>query len=284
MARGLRPELEGRRLRALKVLDPFLLEACTVPQIEAAARRAVVEAIERRGKWISFVFEGRKGIIVIQPRMSGGFRVDPAPPPSHARLSFHLEGSKRIVWYCDTRRLGRVAWHPDRDAAESAFARSQGPDALEIALDQFAEKLSKTSRGVKPALLDQKIVAGIGNIYADEILFHARLHPETTASALSADETARLHQSIKPVLLAAIEAEGSSFDAHYRTVLGREGGYLKRSAVHFRKGLPCRVCRSPIVKTRIAGLIGRPTYYCPTCQSSKRASGPSGRNRGDRLS
>ena len=79
-------------------------------------------------------------------------------------------------------------------------------------------------------------------------------------------EIARLHGAIRPVLLEAIEAEGSSFDGNYRTVLGSEGGYLKGSAVHFRKGEPCRVCETKVVKTRIAGLIGRPTYYCPTCQ------------------
>ena len=266
MARGLRPVLEGRRLRALQVLDPFLLENCSADQIENVARGAKIEAIERRGKWVAFVPEEDRGIIVIQPRMSGGFRVDLNDPPRHARLSFHLEGSARVVWYCDARRLGKIAWYRDRETAEISFAKSQGPDALLVAIKQLAPKLARTSRGIKSALLDQKIVAGIGNIYADEILFHAKLHPERVASSLSKTELARLHRAIRPVLLAAIEAEGSSFDGNYRTVLGREGGYLKRSAVHFRKGEPCRVCQTKIVKTRIAGLIGRPTYYCPACQ------------------
>lgn len=82
------------------------------------------------------------------------------------------------VWFCDTRRLGKIAWYAGDDAAEAAFARSHGPDALEIASDDLANRLSKTSRGIKPTLMDQKVLAGIGNIYADEVLFRSRLHPD----------------------------------------------------------------------------------------------------------
>ncbi len=151
-------------------------------------------------------------------------------------------------------------------AAECAFERSHGPDALEISRDQFGERLSRTGRGIKPTLMDQKVLAGIGNIYADEVLHQARIHPEQPARSLTSDELDRLHRAIGEVLRTAIALEGSSFDAGYRTVLGLEGGFLAQNAVYGRENLPCRTCSGPILKTQILGLIGRPTYYCPRCQ------------------
>jgi formamidopyrimidine-DNA glycosylase len=208
-------------------------------------------------------------MIVIQPRMTGGFWLVPPDRPGHVRLTFHLERPERAVWYCDNRRLGRIAWFADAGAAEYAFARSHGPDALEIGRDELAARLSRTKRAIKPTLMDQKVLAGIGNIYADEILFRARVHPERPASTLSGAEVARIHGAIADVLDEAIRAEGSSFDANYRNVLGLEGGFLAQNAMYGRGGQPCPVCGGAILKTRIAGLIGRPTHYCPHCQPAR---------------
>src|SRR5262249_9934271 len=154
---------------------------------------------------------GRRGIIVIQPRMTGGFWLVPPPRPDHVRLSLHPDGSDEPVWFCDNRRLGKIAWYADRDAAGVAFERSHGPDALEIDVDDLRLRLRKTARSIKPALMDQKVLAGIGNIYADEVLFRARLHPERVSETLKADEVARLHAAISAVLAEAIAAEGSTF-------------------------------------------------------------------------
>jgi formamidopyrimidine-DNA glycosylase len=118
--------------------------------------------------------------------------------------------------------------------------------------------------------MDQKVVAGIGNIYADEVLFAARVHPQRVACRLGRGEVLRIHRAMGEVLRAAIAAEGSSFDAGYRTVLGREGGFLARNAMYGREGEPCPGCGRPVVKTRIPGLIGRPTYFCPRCQPRPR--------------
>ncbi len=157
-----------------------------------------------------------------------------------------------------------------------------------IDADELAERLARTDRGIKATLMDQKVLAGIGNIYADEILFRAGVHPSRPASSLSATEVRRVHESIGPVLREAIAAEGSSFDEGYRTVLGLEGGFLAQNAVHRRKGEPCPGCGEPIVKEYIAGLIGRPTYYCPRCQplrpKGRRSAGPASRRGGNRVS
>ncbi len=266
MVRGLRPVLAGRVLRAAKVSDPFLLQDVTAEEFERRVRGATVQGVARRGKWVVFTLAGQRGIIVIQPRMTGGFWLVAPDRPDHVRLTFELDGSDQRVWFCDNRRLGRIAWYPDEEAAERAFGRSHGPDALEIGLDDLATRLKRTRRGIKPALMDQKILAGIGNIYADEVLFRAGLHPERPAHRLTIAEVRRIHAAIPEILNEAIAAEGSTFDRNYRTVLGEEGGFLGQNAVYSRKGLPCTVCGEAIVKTRIAGLIGRPTYFCPKCQ------------------
>ncbi|MGE3818612.1 MAG: Fpg/Nei family DNA glycosylase, partial [Isosphaeraceae bacterium] len=203
---------------------------------------------------------------VIQPRMTGGFWLVIPDRLDHVRLSFRMSGPSREVWFRDTRRLGKIAWHAGVEAAEAAFRKSLGPDALEIPVASLREGLSRTARPIKSALMDQKLLAGIGNIYADEVLFEARIHPERVASGLSAAEVARLHGAIGKILRMAIEAEGSTFDAGYRTVLGLEGGFLARNAMYGREGLPCPGCQRPVVKTRIVGLLGRPTHYCPGCQ------------------
>jgi formamidopyrimidine-DNA glycosylase len=269
MVRGLRPALVDHDFDAITVHDPFLLQGSTAKEFESRVRGALVRRVSRRGKWVVIELASDRGIIVIQPRMTGGFWLIPPHRPEHIRVTFGMSEPGGSVWFCDTRRLGKVAWFPNESEAEAAFARSHGPDALEIAASDLAARLSKTSRGIKPTLMDQKILAGIGNIYADEVLFRSRLHPERPASGLSKAEIGRLHQAISEILTQAIKAEGSSFDAGYRTVLGLEGGFLTQNAMYGRGGKPCPACSEPILKAKIAGLVGRPTHYCPSCQPLK---------------
>jgi formamidopyrimidine-DNA glycosylase len=267
MVRGLRPTLLGRRLRRLEVLDPFLVEGCSAAELARHGRGATVNELGRRGKWVVVTLAGHRGIIVIQPRMTGGFWLLQPVRPEHIRLVFHLDKPRAMVWFCDTRRLGKIQWFQNAEDAGRAFAWSHGPDALEISRDQLAQGLSRTARNIKPTLMDQKVLAGIGNIYADEILHQARIHPERGAKALSAAELERLHRAIAGVLTTAIALEGSSFDEGYRTVLGREGGFLAQNSVYGREHQPCRMCDQPIVRAQIAGLASRSTYFCPRCQA-----------------
>ncbi len=273
MVRGLRPALVGRTIAAVTMHDPSMLQGATSEEFERRLRGALVRLVGRRGKWVVIETVGDRGIIVIQPRMTGGFWLIPPDRPEHVRVTFKLQGDGRTVWFCDARRLGKVAWHADPASAEAAFARSHGPDALEIETGDLAARLARTARGIKPTLMDQKVLAGIGNIYADEVLFRSKLHPERPASSLKRPEVDRLHGAIGNVLTEAIAAEGSSFDAGYRTVLGLEGGFLASNAMYGRGGKPCPSCTGPILKAKIAGLIGRPTHYCPTCQPLKPSKG-----------
>jgi formamidopyrimidine-DNA glycosylase len=252
------------------VHDPFLLQGVTADEFTRRVSGATVGTIDRRGKWVVIGLSDGRGFIVIQPRMTGGFWLVAPARPDHVRLSFRMSGPHEIVWFCDNRRLGKIAWYPGAGEAEAAFRRSHGPDALEIGRDDLAARLRATGRPVKPALMDQKLVAGIGNIYADEILFRSRLHPGRRASGLTRAEVARIHEAVGLVLAEAIAAEGSSFDQGYRTVLGLEGGFLAQNAVYGREGKSCPACGGPVRKTRIVGLIGRPTHFCPSCQPVRR--------------
>jgi formamidopyrimidine-DNA glycosylase len=269
MVRGLRPALEGRTIDLATVHDPFLLQGVTAEEFERRVGGSVVRGVARRGKWVVIELSPDEGYIVIQPRMTGGFWLIPPERPEHVRVTFALRGLEQSIWFCDARRLGKVAWYPDEALAEAAFARSHGPDALEISATDLAVRLARTSRGIKPTLMDQKVLAGIGNIYADEVLFRSRLHPERPASTLTKPEVSRIHSAIGEVLAEAILAEGSSFDSGYKTVLGLEGGFLAQNAMYGRGGQPCPSCTGPILKAKIAGLIGRPTHYCPQCQPLK---------------
>ncbi len=270
MVRGLRPALEGRRLLGLELHDPSMLLGCTAEEFKARGVGVRVAEVKRRGKWVVIGLADDRGMIVIQPRMTGGFRLIEPDRPEHVRLTFRLASPEASVWFCDTRRLGRILWFDGPDEADVAFGRSHGPDALEITRVELAARLRRTRRAIKPTLMDQKVLAGIGNIYADEILFEARLHPLRVSAELTSREVDRLHAAIAPVLSKAIAAEGASFDAGYRTVLGLEGGFLAVNSMYGRAGEPCKGCGAPIEKTRIAGLIGRPTYLCPRCQPQRR--------------
>jgi formamidopyrimidine-DNA glycosylase len=270
MVRGLRPALTGARLVSLEVRDPMLRAALPDAAFRRLTAGPTVLSVARRGKWVVIDLGVPGGIIVIQPRMTGGFRLDDPDRPEHVRAVFRIDRPPQAVWFCDTRRLGKLDWFESTAAADAAIARSLGPDALDIAHDQLAARLRRTTRAIKPAIMDQKVLAGIGNIYADELLFRARLHPLRPSHRLRADQVRLLHSEIRPLLEQAIAAEGSSFDAGYRTVLGLEGGFLNQNAIHRRAGLPCPSCGGPILKTRIAGLAGRPTYLCPRCQPAPR--------------
>ncbi len=267
MVRGLRPAMEGGRIVRLEPLDASMLVGGAINDFARRAEGATIESVGRRGKWVVLALS--TGFIVIQPRMTGGFWLTEPERPEHIRLRFHLEQPRAMVWYCDARRLGKIAWHDDRESAQTAFARSHGPDALEITRGELARALARTNRGIKPTLMDQKVTAGIGNIYADEILHASRIHPERSSATLSRGEIERIHMAMGTILARAIELEGSTFDAGYRTVLGLEGGFLAQNAVYGRANLPCPSCARPIQKTKIAGLMARPTYYCPGCQRAR---------------
>ncbi len=269
MVRGLRPVIEGHRIESIKINDETLLENCSAADLESEVVSEVVESVDRRGKWVLLRLKESSGIIVIQPRMTGAFYLVESAQARHIRLTFKVsEPDPRfpLVHFNDPRRLGRLYWHQSLEQAEVAFRGTHGPDALEITSSELAGRLAKTNRAIKPSLMDQKVLAGIGNIYADELLHRAGVHPERIASSLDQETVDRLHRAMVEILEIAIAAEGSSFDQHYRTVLGTEGGFLAINHVYRRTGQPCNTCGTSIARANIKGLIGRSTHYCIRCQ------------------
>ena len=265
MVRGLRPAMLGAVIRQVEVLDPFLIYGIHPDEIIQTLSDKEVMAVHRRGKWV--LLELTTGpVLVIEPRMTGGFWLVPPDRPEHARVVFHTTVAPYKIWFCDTRRLGRIRLYDHLEAASAAIAKSQAEDALAISLEVLADRLKKTTRPIKPTLMDQNIVSGVGNIYADEILFASRIHPEQPSDTLKPAQVQLIHKNMTVILNRAIEAEGTSFDAGYRTVLGLEGGFLAINAMYGHGGEPCPACQTPIVKTQITGLVNRPTHFCPKCQ------------------
>jgi len=264
MVRGLRSVMEGRRIHAVRVSDPFILDAVSRRRFERTVSGQTVRRVWRRGKWVILELAGGHSA-VIQPRMTGGFRTGMDKPPDHSRIHFRIDGPHRHVWFCDTRRLGRVALVDEAGLAEKLSADHHGPEATDITPDELAGALGATRRSIKAALLDQRVVSGIGNIYADESLFDARIHPERRSNELTPAEIRRLCRSIHRIIRIAIEMQGSTM-RNYFNVFGKAGSFQDRHRVYGREDEPCVRCKTSIVRANIEGLIGRSTHYCPICQ------------------
>jgi formamidopyrimidine-DNA glycosylase len=229
-----------------------------------------IERIDRHGKWM-FLRLGGERTLVVHLGMTGRLGVVPSETPlaDHTHLRLLLSNGTELR-FSDARRFGEL-WliGPEQFAARFGPDRL-GPDALAISPRQFRDGLHRTRRALKAALLDQRLVAGVGNIYADEILFAARLHPALAANRLRSDDAARLRRVMTSVLRRAIRYNGTSI-RDYVTAQGTPGEFQQRLCVYGRVDLPCKVCASPIQLTRKV-VSGRATYWCPTCQPLYRAA------------
>ena len=277
MRRGLALELEGATVRDITILKPDILMDGTDPSDFAGQLRGRdIASVDRRGKNLLLRLSADEdravGVVLVQVRMTGRFAVAPATDPdgvatasrlgwSHVAARIHLEDGRSVV-YDDVRRLGGFrllsaeAWQ-NRDA-------ELGPEPL--AADFTAEKLAAALAGgrgpIKNALLNQRKIVGIGNIYASEALHVARLSPTRPGVDLTDREVAELHGAIRQVLSEALAASGTSLK-DYRAVNGQSGKYQDRLRVYDREGQPCRRCEGKICRLSQAG---RSTYYCPGCQ------------------
>jgi formamidopyrimidine-DNA glycosylase len=247
--------LTGRRIAAVHIDDPRLTRPEEPSWIAAALTGEEVAAVDRRGKYLLVRFEGG-AVLLVHLRMTGGFRYAPA---SHERAVLELDDGTRIG-YRDLRRFG--TWLLlEADEAEEHLAIRLGPEPLERRFTTafLAERLAGRRAPVKAAILDQRTVAGLGNIYADESLWYAGIHPLRAAGELSRDEVAALRGGIRRALQKGIRRQGADLgDGTYA------GGRMQHEfRVYGRAGEPCDRCGTPIEKTRAGG---RGTWYCPSCQ------------------
>ncbi len=265
VVRELRPRLVGRRFTGVWAGRLALRK----PWKPAWKKRLVgrgVETIRRRGKWIVMELDDG-GRLVVHLGMTGQLTVAPkkAPKKAHTHLLFDLDEADHQLRYRDVRRFGSATlFSSEGEVAASFLEAGLGPEPFGLDPAYWRGRMASTSRCVKAVLLDQGVVAGVGNIYADEALFEARLHPGLIASDLG-DETAdRLRQAVAGVLNRAIEGRGSTI-RDYVGGNGAKGAYQNEFRVYGRTGRACSRCTSVIERVRLAG---RSTHYCPQCQKS----------------
>jgi formamidopyrimidine-DNA glycosylase len=262
IVRDLRPTLVGRTLLALrrgrkKLRRPW--KAAWEGQL-AGTR---IDAVRRRGKWIVLDLDtGRH--LVVHLGMTGQLVVCTADAPSerHTHLVFSLDDGRQLR-FRDIRRFGSATLFETADALAAFFEKTDlGPEPWELSRHAWHARLIGSTRVLKAILLDQQVVAGVGNIYADESLFQARLHPALRGDQVGSAESERLREGIVAVLERAIARRGSTI-RNYVGGSGLQGGYQEEFRVYGRTGQPCVRCRAPIERLRLAG---RSTHYCPSCQ------------------
>ena len=258
--RALRRPLLGRTIVAAR--NDWPRHIALPPPDELAARIAGrrIEAIDRRGKYLVFSLSDDENLI-IHLKMTGHLSVVPADTPTdpYAHTIFALDDGRELR-FRDPRKFGRV--YLVRDPADVLGPLGPEPLAGEFSAEALAERLARRRRVLKPLLLDQTFLAGIGNIYADEALFDARLQPTRRSETLTAEEIAALHAAIRKVLALGIEREGASISTYVKAD-GQKGDMQNAVAVFRRTGQTCYACGGPIERIVLGG---RSTHYCPGCQ------------------
>lgn len=268
--RQLAERVPGRTIRAVEVLDPKLVEPAAPEEFREAVEGHRILDVGRRAKYL-LIGLSSGDTLAVHLRMTGRlhWRAGAAPADEpFLRARFDLDDGSTIT-FGDMRRFGRAWVIPGEDAYAEAYWR--GRAGVEPLTPRFTTRvlgalLAGRRRPVKPTLLDQGLVAGLGNMYVDEALFQAGIHPLRPAGELTDAELRRLHRAIRDRLAAAVAAGGASIDS-YRDGLGRRGTMQDLLRVHLHEGDPCPRCGTTIVKTRVAA---RGTYLCPRCQPEPR--------------
>ncbi len=260
IARQLRARrVEGREILSVKVNWPRTVEPLSPQQFIRSIRGMTLDRISRTGKWMQFSLSSGQSIM-IHLRMAGSFSMEPS---QYDRIVLELSGGLKL-YYRDTRKFGRWKLVDDPDTILGRL----GPDALtrRFTLNYFSKAMRQRHRMIKPLILDQSIVAGLGNIYADEALWKSRIHPERLSDSLSAAELEALFKAIKHVLKVGVKNRGTSLGdgkTNYRDVDGVSGGHREKVKAYGRAGEPCERCGAALEKRVVAQ---RGTHFCPVCQ------------------
>ena len=254
----LSPQVVGQRFTQVTIFDARLVCGGSAEEVRRGLIEKKIESLERRGKYLIFHLSNGRSLIM-HLRMTGVLLLNPKDVDRYARAAFHLSNGHRLV-FSDRRRLGLIWLVDDTNAVVGKL----GPEPLDESFtpDILEQRLSRHRIPVKAALLDQCIVAGIGNMYADEALFAARIHPLRKADDLSPEEVQTLYQSTRRVLGAAIGSKGASVDTYVRPE-GELGTAHFDFKVAHKGGDPCPICGSSIERVPIQN---RGSYFCPECQ------------------
>jgi formamidopyrimidine-DNA glycosylase len=262
VCRQLEPEIEGRRIERLEVYDARWCRPVEPAELEAAVGGRTIERLGRRGKYLLLGLDGEQ-TLVMHLRMTGNLVLgERSTSERHLRARFLLD-DRRELWFTDPRRFGEALLLDD-GALDAHFAPRLGIEPLS---DEFTPAaLGEVAAGrtvpLKSFLLYQKGIAGVGNIYADEALFRARLHPLSPAGSMKPEHLEALRDGVVTALEAGIDGGGASID-DYRDGRGEKGRMQNEFLVHTREGQPCPRCDGTVERIVVSG---RSTYFCPACQ------------------
>ncbi|MCG6157741.1 DNA-formamidopyrimidine glycosylase [Rubinisphaera margarita] len=269
MVRGIRDAVEGATLTRVELpvcaCRPISIKPDFPLLQERVAGRKIVEAT-RRAKRVVLRLDNDDRFVV-EPRMTGLVLLEDAPDETHFRFEWHLLLKRRrsILRFWDRRGLGTVRLFSAEEYEQELGPPKLGPDALEMTPKLWATQLSRTARPLKVALLDQKLVAGIGNLYASEILHLAKLSPHRPANSLERAEWNRLNKATLKVLELAIRYEGSTLgDGTYRNALNKDGSYQNQHRVYMKHDQKCPTCRKGTIERIVQAQ--RSTFFCAKCQ------------------
>lgn len=269
IVRGLKQRLLGRRIATMVARRTDILLTPLEDFVAGIPSRRIAD-VYRHGKYIVLTLdlEGADRpikFLLVHLGMTGQLILAhrDQPEPSHTHVVLALDDGRTELRYVDIRRFGRLGWF-DEDQLRAILA-PLGPDALEVRPHEFVERLSKRRATTKAVLLNQRVLRGLGNIYSDEALYRARIHPRRRAHRLKRNELRKLHRAIVRLLRAAIARQGSSV-SNYVNLDGKSGSFQRLHRVYRRRGQPCPRCGTKIVRVVVTG---RGSYCCPRCQPWK---------------
>jgi len=273
MKRELQKKVQGRTFLDVWTDTPKLVYH---PSSFLAFKREIknlrIQKVERKGK-VLVLYLSQKKVLLVHPKLTGHFilghwiykrqKWEPNLPDQYIHLMFWLDNQEMLAW-SDLRKFSRIEIQPLQEIEKTPLLKNIGPDPLSVEFSflKLQQLLGKTQRPIKVVLMDQSLIGGIGNIYANEILWAAKIYPGRKSFLLTREEGKKIYQAMRKILKEAVELEGTSV-SDFRGLDNQPGRYLSRLKVYRRVGKPCPRCGHPIEKREMRG---RSVYYCPLCQ------------------
>ncbi|MCK4244828.1 MAG: DNA-formamidopyrimidine glycosylase [Candidatus Omnitrophica bacterium] len=255
--RQLKRGILNKKIKEVIVKDKRLIKGISPQIFKSKVEGKSIKDISRRGKVLIIKLEERL-FLIFHLRISG-LLILSKTTEDFSRVIFRL-GDNRLLNFCDARVFGEIRLI--NDWQKLPFIKAMGPEPLELNKERFVKLFEGKKAKIKPLLMDQKLLAGVGNIYAQESLFCAGIHPERRADRVRSGELEKVHHCLTSILKEAIKKKGTSVDT-YRQIDGQEGGYIPFLQVYQRENKPCLNCKTTIKRELIGG---RGTYFCPHCQ------------------
>ena len=266
MVRDLRPLLIGKSIQGVRT-SPYQLRQPWKTTWNKSVIGRTIQKLNRRGKWIQ-IFLDNDSLLILHLGMTGQLTVHPLSDPiaNHVHLRFLFDPGSEELRFRDIRRFGSSLYFSSEKKWYGSLKEPLGPEPFDLEPKAWLESLQKSKRPLKTILLDQQVVAGVGNIYADESLFMAGLHPQQTGKRITPTEAERLREAIVQVLTKAINRRGSTI-RNYVGGSGLEGEYQSQLLVYGRTGEPCPKCEKPVERLRLGG---RSSHFCGNCQPKRK--------------